>query len=183
MLNIWGHSVALLEYQPSGKTFHVRGNLQSFKNIATRNLQWIQPIQDAKIPIVGIEPATTLLWRDEYPSAINKESDTTVMLPQEWLIEQDLSSLQLHSKWRLFPHCIEKSQAPRSQSQWKSIFNIIGGELELIETACCGMGGQFGHEREHQKQSLAIWQHHWMPHHPIEDNALVTGYSCQSQAL
>jgi Fe-S oxidoreductase len=173
--------VALLHYKPSGKAFHIRGNLSAFKNIAQSNLDWLQPVMRANIPIVGIEPATTLLWRDEY-AALSESENIQVMLPQEWLINQDLSTLNLHGKWKLFPHCIEKAQTPGSQIEWQTIFNTVGGELELIETACCGMGGLFGHEQEHKKQSLAIWHHHWVPHTPQQHNSLVTGYSCHSQA-
>ena len=178
-----GHNAVLLEYQPSGKVFHVRGNLQSFKDTALANTAWLKPVHDAGIPIVGLEPATTLLWRDEYLYETGEKHRIPVMLPQEWLITQDLSSLQLQGKWRLFPHCIEKAQAFESQKQWKCVFEELGAELELIETACCGMGGLFGHEREHQQQSLTIWEQHWMPHEPQEENSLVTGYSCQSQAM
>jgi len=178
-----GHNAVLLEYQPSGKVFHVRGNLQSFKNTALANTAWLKPVHNAGIPIVGLEPATTLLWRDEYLYETGEEHCIPVMLPQEWLITQDLSSLQLQGRWRLFPHCIEKAQAFESQKQWKCVFEELGAELELIETACCGMGGLFGHEREHQQQSLTIWEQHWMPHEPQEENSLVTGYSCQSQAM
>lgn len=176
-----GHNVVLLEYQPSGKVFHVRGNLRAFKEIAHTNTAWLKPVYDAEIPIVGIEPATTLLWRDEYLHDTGEEYRIPVMLPQEWLITQDLSSLQIQGKWRLFPHCIEKAQSFESQKQWKCVFEELGAELDLIETACCGMGGLFGHEREHQQQSLTIWEQHWMPHNPQQENSLVTGYSCQSQ--
>ena len=174
--------VALLHYKPSGKAFHVRGNLNAFKTIAQTNIDWLRPVINAKIQIVGIEPATTLLWRDEYAAITGSNRIPQVMLPQEWLIEQDLSSLSVDGKWRLFPHCIEKAQATRSQTEWQIIFNSLGGELELIETACCGMGGLFGHEQEHKKQSLSIWHHHWLPHDPLEKDSLVTGYSCHSQA-
>ena len=177
-----GHEVAVLEYKPSGKAFHIRGNLRSFTAVAQRNTRWLQPVHDAGIPIVGIEPATTLLWRDEYPSSIGVEQELKVLLPQEWLLQQDLSPLQLKGYWRLFPHCIEKAQSSESQTEWNTIFKTLGGELELIETACCGMGGLFGHEREHKQQSLTIWQQHWSPHSPKQENTLVTGYSCHSQA-
>ena len=175
-------NVALLHYKPSGKAFHIRGNLNAFKRVAHTNLEWLRPVIEANIPIVGIEPATTLLWRDEYVAITDSKELSNVMLPQEWLKEQDLSSMRVDGQWKLFPHCIEKAQAPRSQTEWQFIFDSLGGELKLIETACCGMGGLFGHEQEHKTQSLSIWNHHWLPHNPEEKNSLVTGYSCHSQA-
>ncbi|HIB51129.1 MAG TPA: (Fe-S)-binding protein, partial [Phycisphaerales bacterium] len=100
----------------------------------------------------------------------------------EWLVNQDLSNITLSSKWRLFPHCIERSSAQQSNEQWKQIFASIGSELEIISTSCCGMGGLFGHQKEHKQVSLDIWDIHWGQHNPQSGNALTTGYSCYSQA-
>jgi len=177
-------SFAVLPLRPCGKSNHIRGDLRTFNKIAQRNMEWISPIQNANIPIVGIDPAATLLWRDEYPAAVGQEaSDSIVLLPQEWLIQQDLSSLQINGTWRLFPHCIERACAIDSSAQWERVFKIAGAELQLIETACCGMGGLFGHQKEYKNQSSEIWNQQWIPHKPNADNSLTTGYSCHSQAM
>lgn len=178
-----GHNVVLLEYKPSGKAFHIRGNLKAFNKIAHQNFRWLKPVMNAGIPIVGIEPATTLLWRNEYPRSIGKRIKLPVMLPQEWLIHENLSTIKIQGNWRLFPHCIEKASSKEHQLLWQQLFSNLGANLEIIKTACCGMGGLFGHEREHQQQSHTIWEQHWAPHEPVEQNALVTGYSCYSQAI
>ena len=172
-----GLQVKVLPLRQCGKAQHVRGALTSFDSLANENIKWISPIADANIPIIGIDPAATLLWRDEYP-----ENNIDVLLPQEWLVNQDLSNITLSSKWRLFPHCIERSSAQQSNEQWKQIFASIGSELEIISTSCCGMGGLFGHQKEHKQVSLDIWDIHWGQHNPQSGNALTTGYSCYSQA-
>ncbi len=180
-----GHKVALLEYKPSGKAFHIRGDMKTFNKIANQNIHWLTPIVDADIPIVGIEPATTLLWRNEYPHSIGTQINVPVMLPQEWLIHENLSTIKIQGDWRLFPHCIEKASSKEHQLLllWQQLFSHLGANLEIIKTACCGMGGLFGHEREHQQQSHIIWNQHWAPHKPTTQNSLVTGYSCFSQAI
>ena len=178
-----GLSAAVLPLKSSGKALQVRGKRNAFRQIAQRNVQWLQQLQSTNIPIVGIEPATTLLWRNEYPQILKSEfAQTTVLLPQEWLIEQDLSSLRVSGSWRLFPHCVEHAVADESDEQWRVIFERVGANVEVMNTSCCGMGGLFGHEREHKQQSIDIWGQSWGRHHPTTGESLATGYSCHSQA-
>lgn len=178
IINCLGKRVAILPLKPCGKALHIRGALHAFNKLAKKNIQWLMPIHKCNIPIVGIDPAATLLWRDEYLNNQNVE----VLLPQEWLITQDLSSIELDGQWRLFPHCIEQSTATQSSEQWKRVFELIGSKLEIIETSCCGMGGLFGHQRENKQRSLDIWELHWNQHFPNECDSLTTGFSCHSQA-
>jgi len=178
-----GHNVAVLHHHQCGKALHIRGAMQRFRNLASHNINWLTPLQNAKIPIIGIDPAATLLWRDEYRKVPNLTINVDVLLPQEWLLHENLHSFQIQKNWQLFPHCIEKAVAPHSQQQWQQLFSQLGSTLELVETACCGMGGLFGHEREHKNESIAIWNMHWAPHNPRQHQSLATGYSCFSQAL
>ncbi len=172
-----GHKVCILPLRACGKALHVRGALDAFYKTANKNIQWLSPVYDAQIPIIGIDPAATLLWRDEYPN-----NPIEVLLPQEWLIKQDLSSITLKKSWRLFAHCIEKATALDSSEQWKQLFAKMQGSVEIVATSCCGMGGLFGHQRENKQVSQDIWEMHWKKEHPKDLNALTTGYSCFSQA-
>lgn len=171
-----GKSVAVLPIRQNGKALHVRGALTQFNKVATDSIDWLTPLAQAGIPIVGIEPASTLLWRDEYP-----ENEINVLLPQEWLIGENLSSITLQGSWRLFPHCIEQSIARQSSEQWQQIFERLGATLESIKTSCCGMGGMFGHQKEYRQASLDMYDIHWAHHDPCVHDSLTTGYSCKSQ--
>ena len=174
---------AILPLRQCGKALHVRGSLGAFKNVARRNVDWLLPLQESGIPIIGIDPAATLLWRDEYPRMLGvDEPPIRVMLPQEWLIDQDLSSIDAHGSWRLFPHCIEQALAKESGGQWKQIFDSIGIDLSIMRTSCCGMGGIFGHQRKYRNQSMKTWDMHWAPLKPDPSNSMTTGFSCHSQA-
>jgi FAD/FMN-containing dehydrogenase/Fe-S oxidoreductase len=172
-----GKNVAVLSLRPNGKALHVRGALTKFNKIATDSIAWLTPLAQAGIPIVGIDPAATLLWRVEYP-----ENDINVLLPQEWLVGLNLASITMRGSWRLFPHCIEHSMARPSSEQWKQIFESMGATLECMQTSCCGMGGLFGHQKEYKQASLDMYEIHWAIHEPLEQDSLTTGYSCKSQA-
>jgi Fe-S oxidoreductase len=176
-----GFQIAVLPVRPCGKALHVRGKLRAFHAVAHANVRWLEQLKDTNIPIIGIDPAATLLWRDEYPQIL-KLDPVKVHLPQEWLIKQDLSPLQIQENWRLFPHCIEQALVKNSNALWQQIFDRIGSKLEIINTSCCGMGGLFGHEKEHKKQSIKIWNQSWSRHVPSTSDSLTTGYSCHSQA-
>ncbi len=176
-----GLNVSVLPIRPSGKALHIRGKLRAFHAVAHANVQWLKQLQGTNIPIVAIDPATTLLWRDEYPQILGSEP-ISVLLPQEWLVEQDLSKLEIEGNWRLFPHCNERALVKNSEMQWQQIFEKIGSHIEIVNTSCCGMGGMFGHEKEHKKQSIKIWNQTWGRHAPTASDSLTTGYSCHSQA-
>jgi Fe-S oxidoreductase len=160
---------------------HVRGKLRTFHAVAHANVCWLEQLQGTNIPIVGIDPAATLLWREEYPKVLSLDP-IKVLLPQEWLIGQDLSRLEILGNWKLFLHCNEQSLVKNSGTQWQQIFERAGSNLEIVKTACCGMGGIFGHEKEHKKKSISIWNQSWGKHNPTNETSLTTGYSCQVQA-
>jgi len=174
---------ALFPIQETGKANHIRGDVKKFKNIATQNMKMVQSLQGVVKSIIGIDPAATLLFRDEYTHATRMKFNSPIQLPQEWLHAQDLTSLQLTQPWRLFPHCIEMSMATQSADQWNDVFKSAGCTLEIIQTSCCGMGGLFGHQQEFKSQSTKIWDMHWKQHNPDEQNSMTTGYSCYSQAM
>ena len=118
---------------------------------------------------------------EEYPQILNQEP-LKVLLTQEWLFDQDLAKLHIRGSWRLFPHCIEHAVVKESETQWQNIFERVGADLQIVNTSCCGMGGLFGHEKEHKQQSIDIWQQSWARYEPNSSNSLTTGYSCYNQA-
>ncbi|MDP7008641.1 MAG: FAD-binding and (Fe-S)-binding domain-containing protein [Phycisphaerales bacterium] len=183
LIETLGLQVSVLPLRTCGKALHVRGHLKAFRSIANANTNWLRALAEQSVSIVGIDPAATLLWRDEYPKVLGENhTSIPVLLPQEWLLELDFPVLEHTGSWKLFPHCIESSVAPESSEQWSSIFERCGIELEIMQTSCCGMGGMFGHEKEHRDQSIAIWHRSWGSHAPTENHALTTGFSCFSQA-
>ena len=174
---------AILPHRQCGKALHVRGSIVAFKKLARMNIDWLLSIQETGIPIIGIDPAATLLWRDEYPDILRLDKPPVrILLPQEWLIGQDLSSMHARGSWRLFPHCIEHALVRESSKQWQDVFEAIGVDLSIVETSCCGMGGLFGHQSKYRDQSIQTWEMHWAPHEPNPNNSLTTGFSCHSQA-
>ncbi len=176
-----GRLPAIIAPLPGGKPLHVRGCLDAFERVAARNVALLEPLEDT--PLVGVDPAATLLWRDEYKIALGRDDLPQVNLPQEWLLEhaEDLPA-RGSGRWRLLGHCIERALVGNADAAWQHAFKAAGLHLECLECSCCGMGGLFGHEVEHRDQSIEVWKQGWARHAPTSEDTLVTGFSCASQA-
>ena len=190
LLKKLGLHVFLAPFHENGKPLHVKGFLNQFQKVAEKQASWLEKIASSGIPMVGIEPSVVLTYRDEYPEILmNDDLNFNVMLPQEFLLEQ-LHLLQSHrpresETFSLLGHCMEKTGASASQTQWLEIFQALGQELNLIEVGCCGMAGTYGHETEHFEESKGIYKMSWQKHCRGDSNLgnqlLVSGFSCRSQ--
>ncbi|TDB01189.1 FAD-binding and (Fe-S)-binding domain-containing protein [Halomonas marinisediminis] len=182
--------VFVAPFAANGKPLNVQGFLGAFERTAEKQARRLRTLAEFGVPLVGIDPAMTLTYRQEYAKALGPEATPEVLLLQEWLVSlgQHLvsSGLALDDPgFRLLSHCTEKTTAPGSPKAWQQVFAAFGLELELVATGCCGMSGTYGHEARNRETSEAIYDLSWRA--PVEDPAnagtlLATGYSCRSQA-
>ena len=188
-----GFKPVVLPYKPTGKAQHIKGFLSKFAKTAKNQADFLNRIAKLGLPMVAIDPALTLLYRDEYRDILKAErGDFKVLLAHEWLIEQiksgvldncKKSSKTDHLPWHLFAHCTETTELPASSKEWQQIFAHFGETLVSEKVGCCGMAGTFGHETAHVEMSKAIYQQSWqqkLKNAPL-DRCLATGYSCRSQ--
>jgi len=194
LLTSLGRNVVFLPYRENGKALHVKGFVGWFHKVARKNAAFYRRVATLEIPIVGIEPAVTLTYRDEYLHDLGDEGKGyTVQLLQEYLLEHVGS---LRSEWkrenpedapayRLFGHCTERTFEPASQEMWREVFESFGARVSIEATGCCGMCGVFGHERDHVDESRGIFEMSWKSHLPENaqerSRVMVTGHSCRSQ--
>ncbi|RDB41893.1 FAD-binding oxidoreductase [Halomonas sp. DQ26W] len=187
--------VFVAPYSPNGKPLHVQGFLGAFERTAEKQARHLRTLAEFGVPLVGIDPAMTLTYRQEYVKALGPQAIPEVLMLQEWLVAQgqrlvppalagQLSALD-DPGYRLLSHCTESTNAPGSPKAWQQVFAAFGFELELVATGCCGMSGTYGHEARNRETSAAIYAQSWQP--VVEGNAnpgrlLATGYSCRSQA-
>lgn len=184
-----GKIPVFLPFRQNGKALHVKGFLGWFRKVARRNADFYAAVSALGVPIVGIEPAVTLTYRDEYPKALG-ELDFRVKLLQEYLAEEKEALKPFFREgtkrgYRLFGHCTERTYEPQSQQLWRSVFAQAGLDLSLESTGCCGMCGVFGHEAEHYEESRGVFEMSWKKHLPPgvseRGSTLATGHSCRSQ--
>ncbi|QTP59884.1 FAD-binding oxidoreductase [Billgrantia antri] len=187
--------VFVAPYTANGKPLHVQGFLGAFERTAAKQARRLRALAEFGVPLVGIDPAMTLTYRQEYVKALGPGAVPEVLMLQEWLVAQgqrlvppalaqELKKLD-DPDFRLLSHCTEKTNAPGSPKAWQQVFAAFGFELELVATGCCGMSGTYGHEARNLETSRTIYAQSWQP--VVEDKAnqgrmLATGYSCRSQA-
>ncbi|KFZ38515.1 membrane protein [Shewanella mangrovi] len=182
-----GYKPVLLPFKPNGKPAHIKGFLDKFARIAKSASDFFNQVAALGMPMVGVDPALVLVYRDEYKFALGAgRGNFDVMLSNEWLLKEfdKLPELE-HSgrKFTWFSHCTESSAKPSTPKDWQKLFARFGAELDSINLGCCGMAGTYGHEIENLERSKALYQMSWeqaintIPHEQI----LISGYSCRSQ--
>ncbi|RTZ14425.1 FAD-binding oxidoreductase [Vibrio aquaticus] len=183
-----GKTPVLLPFKPNGKAQHVKGFLKKFADSAKNTAAFLQQVADIDIPLVGVDPALVLCYRDEYQEVLQeKRGDFDVLTVHEWLQpklpEFDKQASNGQEPWYLFAHCTEKTKMPNAEKEWGQIFAHFGARLDTIPVGCCGMAGTFGHEVDKLQMSKDIYALSWKPR--LQDlpkeRCLVTGYSCRSQ--
>lgn len=186
-----GYRVLIAPYRPNGKPLHVQGFLAAFGRAARRNAERLCALAATGIPLVGIDPAMTLVYRQEYGKVDGLKSMPEVLLPQEWLrdaMSRRAPSAHAVHAFRLLPHCTERTNAPKATASWTEVFEAAGAILTIPASGCCGMSGTYGHEARNRKTSAAIFYQSWSRHvsgapAPLVSEAelLATGYSCRCQ--
>ncbi|MFQ6571872.1 D-2-hydroxyglutarate dehydrogenase YdiJ [Pseudomonas sp. UM16] len=177
-----GHRIYLAPYSANGKPLHVQGFLGAFNKAAIRNARQLTALAECGVPLVGLDPAMTLVYRQEYQKVPGLDACPKVLLPQEWLMEVlPEQPTRATTTYRLMAHCTEKTNVPASTRQWEQVFARLGLKLSTEATGCCGMSGTYGHEARNQDTSKTIFEQSWAGKLDKEGEALATGYSCRSQ--
>lgn len=197
-----GFRVFVAPYLPNGKPLHVQGFLRAFGRAAVKNAVRLSALARFGVPLVGIDPAMTLVYRQEYRKVDGAGGCPRVLLPQEWLIDAFAggawarSGVGVRSSYRLLAHCTERTNEPSSAALWRDVFERVGSSLTTPASGCCGMSGTYGHETRNVDTSKTIFEQSWARHvdewappqradtadsHAQPSELLATGYSCRCQ--
>lgn len=192
-----GFTPILLPFKPNGKAQHIKGFLRQFARTAKDQADMLNRMAQLNLPLVGVDPAIVLSYRDEYKEVLGTaRGNFHVLTAHEWL-KMQLNSAPLQNAlqnsaktdrtltptWHLFPHCTESTAMPNSPKEWQQIFSAFGQSLHIESVSCCGMAGVFGHEVRNQEMSREIYDTSWALKlkNKNPDYCLATGYSCRSQ--
>ena len=192
-----GFKPVVLPFKPNGKAQHIKGFLTRFAKTAKNQADFLNRMAKLGMPLVGVDPAIVLSYRDEYQEILGAErGDFHVLTAHEWLKQQLDNGTLLFAQntektdrtfephqWYLFPHCTEMTAMPNSSKEWQHIFAAFAQQLQVESVGCCGMAGTFGHETQHIDMSKAIYEASWEKKLQNKDPnfCLATGYSCRSQ--
>ena len=137
--------------------------------------------------IVGIEPSEVLIWRDEAKSLIDGKLPDVLLFEELLLKLNKLEVLPkfnaLTSKVWVYEHCHQKSLAD-TDNLIKVLKLIPEIQMQIINSGCCGMAGEFGYK--HLKISEKIAHNSldiYMEKVNTQDVLIATGTSCRKQIL
>ncbi|WP_299807071.1 FAD-binding and (Fe-S)-binding domain-containing protein [uncultured Shewanella sp.] len=177
----------LLPFKPNGKPIHIKGFLDKFARTAKSTADFLNDVAKLNMPMVGIDPALVLCYRDEYAEVLGgARGNFHVQLANEWLLEVVDSRPKRESgesEFTWFSHCTESTAKPNTANEWQAIFEHFGAKLNTVNLGCCGMAGTYGHEAENLERSKALYTMSWeqalskLP----KTQVLISGYSCRSQ--
>jgi FAD/FMN-containing dehydrogenase/Fe-S oxidoreductase len=176
----------LAPYRPNGKALHIHGFLGAFEKVARRGAVDLRALAATGVALVGIDPAMTLTYRDEYVEALGSKATPKVLLLQEWLVRHapERSSSSETAAYRILPHCTEHTTVAGATKDWVTVFARLGCKLDILNVGCCGMAGTYGHATKNRETSELIYEMSWKKHIDETGNTgrlLATGYSCRSQ--
>jgi Fe-S oxidoreductase len=185
LASLLGKDVYVAPFRPNGKPLHVQGFLEAFDRVATRQAAFLRALAAAGVPLVGLDPAMTLVFRQEYLKVPGASECPKVLLPQEWLsLEMPSRPSGRGGSYALLLHCTEKTGEPESARLWREVFERAGISLVARDAGCCGMSGTYGHESRNAANSRIIYAQSWgriVNGAAMGPELLATGYSCRSQ--
>ncbi len=196
VLEALGYAVTLVEKLGCcGRPAISKGQLETAQKLANRNIENLLPYAEKNIPIIGVEPSCLLTLRDEYPELVRTEAaqkvaasaflldeflnnlinteDTVFLESFDFLEEQELL---LHG------HCHQKAITGIEMTE--NVLSKVGYQVTTIQSACCGMAGSFGYEKEHYEISEAMAMRSLIPAvnaANLSTGIATTGVSCHQQ--
>ncbi|MDO5677807.1 MAG: FAD-binding and (Fe-S)-binding domain-containing protein [Propionibacteriaceae bacterium] len=139
------------------------------------------------VPIVGVEPSCTAVWRSDAPELLPDDPNVAalngkVLTLAEFLTADpdfhapDLSGHTIVAQ----PHCHHASVIGWAKDE--AILKATGADIMRVG-GCCGLAGNFGVEIGHHEVSVKVFEHDLGPAVEAHPNAIVLadGFSCQTQ--
>lgn len=170
-----------------GLTWITTGQLNGARRRLRAGLAVLAPLADANVPVVGLEPSCTTVWRDDalrlLPDdprvgrvARNMHTVAEMLEAANW-VPPSLAGHTVVAQ----PHCHHASILGFGPD--KRLLEAAGAKVTVVG-GCCGYAGNFGVENGHYDFSVKVAQHDLLP--AIEDagqQAIIVadGFSCRRQ--
>ena len=170
-----------------GLTWISTGQLDGARRQLTAAAAVLAPYVRDGVPIVGVEPSCTAVWRSDAPELLPLDAnvaalDGAVLTLAEFLATDadfrapDLTGHTIVAQ----PHCHHASVIGWGHD--KALIESTGARLVAVG-GCCGLAGNFGVERGHHDVSVKVFEHDLGPAVEAHPDAIVLadGFSCQTQ--
>jgi FAD/FMN-containing dehydrogenase/Fe-S oxidoreductase len=165
-----------------GLTWITTGQLDAAGRILRRAVRELAPSVEEGVPVVGLEPSCTAVFRSDAAELLPSEPAVPMRTLAELLTERgarlpDLRGVSAVAQ----PHC--HHHAVMGWSADRALLARAGATVTAVG-GCCGLAGNFGVERGHHDVSLAVAQTALVPAvRAADDDAVILadGFSCRTQ--
>jgi FAD/FMN-containing dehydrogenase/Fe-S oxidoreductase len=172
-----------------GLTWISTGQLDVAKRVLRRTIDVLRPHLRADTLVLGLEPSCTAVFRSDaaelYPDDpdVQRLRDQTVTLA-ELLTEHTpgWEPPRLHRRAIVQTHCHQ--HAVMGFDRDVELMQQMGLDVDVLDSGCCGLAGNFGFERGHYEVSTACAERVLLPEvreAGPEDVVLADGFSCRTQ--
>ncbi len=173
-----------------GRPLYDYGMLDRAKRLLLQILDALRPQIQAGIPVVGLEPSCTAVFRDEMTNLLPDDQDARRLRQQTFLLSEflvqkapDYQPPTLKRKAVVHGHCHHK--AIMGMDDEETVLRKMGLDLDVLDSGCCGMAGSFGYERgDRYDVSIACGERVLLPavRDAAKDTLIVAnGFSCRGQ--
>jgi FAD/FMN-containing dehydrogenase/Fe-S oxidoreductase len=175
-----------------GRTYYDAGFIEEARQQADRFSRALSAFEEKGIQVIGLEPACTLMVRDEYSAlGLPTKDKTSIMLFEEFVAKQSdagLFSLPLkaiEAELVLHAHCHERALGIESAA--RTALDLVPQlSITAAPSTCCGLNGPMGMTPDTLEASLAMAELALFPAiRKAGRDAFVaaTGFSCRKQIL
>jgi len=172
-----------------GLTWISTGQLNIAKRVLRRTVRSLRAEIRAGVPVVGLEPSCTAVFRTDAPELLTGNEDVRRLSMQtktlaELLTERapDWTPPQVKRRAMVQTHCHQ--HAVMGFDADRALLERSGVEVDVLDSGCCGLAGNFGFERGHYDVSIACAERVLLPAVRSADPRavlLADGFSCRTQ--
>ncbi|MEV0388908.1 FAD-binding and (Fe-S)-binding domain-containing protein [Nonomuraea sp. NPDC050643] len=171
-----------------GLTWISTGQLGVARRVLARSVRALLPWAESGVPVVGLEPSCTAVFRSDGPELLN--TPQTRLVSERTLTLAEL--LERHAPdWRppspggaalAQVHCHQS--AVMGYDADRAVLDRFGVRTDVLDSGCCGQAGNFGFERGHHDVSVACAEEGlWPALRAAEPRRVILadGFSCRTQ--
>jgi FAD/FMN-containing dehydrogenase/Fe-S oxidoreductase len=172
-----------------GLTWISTGQLGTARRVLRRTLRALRDPIRAGVPVVGLEPSCTAVFRSDGPELLPGDEDMRRLAAQTWTFAELLT--QRAADWE--PPLVDASALVQTHCHQHAVLSTdpdtalmkrAGIDAERLSSGCCGLAGNFGFERGHYEVSMAAAERVLLPRvrGAAPDTLLLAdGFSCRTQ--
>ncbi|HXF63397.1 MAG TPA: FAD-linked oxidase C-terminal domain-containing protein [Caldilineaceae bacterium] len=194
LLEAAGYEVFLAEGRKCcGRPLITGGQADKARPWVDHNVALLAPYAARGIPIVGVEPSCILTLRDEYLTLASDAKRAALLAANAWTLDEfvarEAAAGRFAPRWKEQPgkallhgHCHHKALVGNESSV--AALRAAGYAVEVINSGCCGMAGDFGYEIGHYEVSRKVGEDRLFPAVNAAGEATVivaSGTSCRHQ--